>query len=376
MRVLQLITQDRGGPVDHAVEVAVELARQGHDSHLVGPPGRYLAAASELGVSVHAAGIDRAGDLRGARQVARTVAAVRPDVLHLQDRRAGLVGRTIAAPRHLPSVYTLHGVPDQLADLVPGNLPMAAARRRDRWRYLRLEALLARTPRSVVVTPCRALATYAREHVGIPEDRVHAVPNGVARSWLEVSSDPVASDSVAPDPDGPLRVTWLGLMQPVKRVPDLVAAVDRVPAATLRLVGDGPERSRIEASVGASAHAGRVTFEGFHDDASGVLRGADVVALPSAAEACPMALLQAMALGLPVVATRVGGVPEVVRDGVDGLLVTPGDVDQLARALGALAGDAALRRDMGRRGRQRVHEHFSIDRTTRALVDVYEGVAG
>lgn len=370
MRVLQLITQDRGGPVDHAVEVALELARQGHDSHLVGPPGPHLAAACAHGVSVHAADIARAGDLRGARDVARTVAAVRPDVLHLQDRRAGLVGRVIARTRHLPSVYTLHGVPDQLADLVPGNLPIATARRRDRWRYLRLEALLARTPRSAVVTPCRALATYARNHIGIPEDRVRVVPNGIGRRWLEGRSA-----QAVPDPGAPLRVLWLGLMQPVKRVPDLVAAVDRVAGVSLRLVGDGPERPRVEATVVASAHPGRVIFEGFHDDPAGLLAEADVVALPSAAEACPMALLQAMALGVPVVATRVGGVPEMVRDGVDGLLVAPGDVDQLALALAALAHDPALRHDLGRHGQQRVHDEYRIDRTTRALVEVYEGVA-
>jgi glycosyltransferase involved in cell wall biosynthesis len=369
MRVLQLITQDRGGPVDHAVEVAVELARQGHDSHLVSPPGPHLTPAVDQGVSVHVAGIDRAGDLRGAREVARVVAAVRPDVLHLQDRRAGLVGRAIACARSLPTIYTLHGVPDQLADLVPGNLPVAPARRRDRLRYLRLEGLLARTPRSAVVTPCRALASYAREHVGIAEQRVHAVPNGVGRSWL---AHPAAT--AEPDRAGPLRVTWLGLMQPVKRVPDLVAAVDRVPGVRLRLVGDGPERPRIEAAVAASTHPDRVSFDGFRAAPAAVLADTDIVVLPSAAEACPMALLQAMALGVPVVATPVGGVPELVRDGVDGRLVTPGDVDGLARALADLTGDAGLRQQLGASARQRVRDHFAIDRTTRALVDVYQGV--
>lgn len=371
MRVLQLITQDRGGPVDHAVEVAVELARQGLHSHLAGPPGPHLAAAAEHGVSVHVAGIDRARDLRGARAVARVLDEVRPDVLHLQDRRAGLVGRALARSRSLPSVYTLHGVPDQLAGLVPGNLSIAPARARDRLRYLRLEALLARTPRSAVVTPCRALADYAQTHVGIPADLVHAVPNGVGPAWL--APDPAAAER---DPSGPVRVTWLGLMQPVKRVPDLVAAVDRVPGVHLRLVGDGPERPRIEAAVASAARPNRVSFAGFHADPATILRAADVVALPSAAEACPMALLQAMALGVPVLATRVGGVPELVRDGIDGVLVDPGDVDRLTHALAGLAADAELRRRLGASGRRRIRDHYRIDRTTRALVDVYEAVAG
>jgi len=379
MRVLQLITQERGGPVDHAVEVAIELARQGHDSHLVGPPATHLAAAAAHGVRVHAAGVARVRDLAGARAVARVVAAVAPDVVHLQDRRAGLVGRLLAAARALPSVYTLHGVPDQLADLVPGNLAIAPARPGDRWRYLRLEGLLARAPRSAVVTPCRALAAYARDHVGVPADRVHAVPNGVGRRWLErpvPDPGPDAASMPGRLAGTPVQVTWLGLMQPVKRVPDLVAAVDRVPGVRLRLVGDGPERARIEAVVAAAAHPERISLAGFSDDPAEALRGADVVALPSAAEACPMALLQAMALGIPVLGTRVGGVPELVRDRREGLLVGPGDVAALSGALAELAADAGLRRRLGRQARRRALDHHSIDRTTRALVDVYEGVAG
>ncbi|WP_436699577.1 glycosyltransferase family 4 protein [Nocardioides sp. BYT-33-1] len=369
MRVLQLITQSRGGPVDHATELAVELARQGHDSHLVSPPGPHLAPAATQGVTVHVAAVARATDLRGARAVGRLLAAVAPDVVHLQDRRAGLVGRALAGPRSVPSVYTLHGVPDQLADLVPGNLPIARSRRRDRLRYLRLEGLLARAPRSAVVTPCRALAAYARDYVGVPGDRVHAVPNGVGRDWL---------DRPAPRPTeaATVEVAWLGLMQPVKRLPDLVTAVDRVPGVRLHLIGDGPERIRLEALVAASGHPDRARFAGFRDDPADALRAADLLALPSAAEACPMALLQAMALGLPVLATRVGGVPELVRDRRDGLLVDAGDVGGLARALAELAGDAALRRRLGDSARERVRAHYAIDRTTRALVEVYERVAG
>ncbi|MBM7520314.1 glycosyltransferase family 4 protein [Nocardioides nitrophenolicus] len=369
MRVLQLITQGRGGPVDHAVEVAIELARQGHDSHLAGPPGPHLAAAAEHAVTVHVAPVDRAGDLRGVGEVRRVLAAVDPDVVHLQDRRAGLVGRVLAGPRSVPTVYTLHGVPDRLAGLVPGNLPLARPRRRDRLRYLGLEGLLARTPRSAVVTPCQALAAYARDHVGIAGHRVHAVPNGVGRHWLGQQTGPAA------DP-GPVRVVWLGLMQPVKRLPDLVAAVDRVPGVRLRLVGDGPERSRVEAAAAGSTHPERFAFAGFDPDPVRALRAADVVALPSAAEAFPMALLQAMALGRPVLATRVGGVPELVRHARDGLLVDAGDVGGLARALTDLATDAVLRRRLGESARLRVRENYAIDRTTRALVDVYEGVAG
>lgn len=370
MRVLQLITQGRGGPVDHAVDVAVELARSGHESHLVGPPGDHLAAAVSSGVAVHAVEVRSKTDLGGTGAVARTIDRVRPDVLHLQDRRAGLVGRALSARRTLPSVYTLHGVPDQLAALVPGNLEMAAPRRRDRLTYLTLERLLATTPRSAVVAPCEALADYLRHHVGVRAERVHTVHNGVGADWL-----PGIRPDAAPDGARPVRVTWLGVMQPVKRVPDLVRALARVPGTELELVGDGPERGRIEAAVASSGVHDRVRFAGYRDDPAPYLRDADVFVMPSAAEACPMALLQAMASRVPVIASRVGGVPEIVRDGRDGLLVPPGSVDDLADALRRLTTDAGLRRRLGAAGQERVASRFRLEQSVQSLLAVYDEVA-
>ena len=367
MRVLQLVTQDRGGPVDAAVEVAAELARLGHDSHLAGPGP--FDRASQGGVTVHPVAIRTATDLEGVRGLADLVARLEPDVLHLQDRRAGLAGRAVAVRRGLPSVYTLHGVPDELAGLVPGNLAGTAPRARDRVRYLWAERQLARAARSVVVTPCDALARYARDHVGVPGERVRTVPNGIGPEWL------VGSDGPPERTGHRVRATWLGVMQPVKRVPDLVRAAARVPDLELLLVGDGPERPRVERAVAETGCADRVHLAGHHCEPRPLLRTSDMVVLPSAAEACPMALLQAMACGLPVVATDVGGVAEVVRDGVDGLLVPPGDDEALVAALGTLARDPALRRDLGAAGRSRVAERFDVRSSARALLSIYEELA-
>ncbi|MFC5727771.1 MULTISPECIES: glycosyltransferase family 4 protein [Nocardioides] len=368
MRVLQLITQARGGPVDHAVDVAVELAQRGHDSHLVGPVGPYAAAAVAAGVAVHHADVRSKTDVVGGRAVSRIVADVRPDVVHLQDRRAGLVGRVLALRSGVPTVYTLHGVPDPLAPLVPGNAVITPARRRDRIDNLVLERVLARTPRSVVVTPCEALARYARVHVGVPAHRVHTVHNGVGRPWLE------GPDAAEQSSGAAVNAVWLGVMQPVKRVPALVRAAATVPDLRLQLVGDGPERARIEAAVEVSGAADRVSFAGFQQEPAPFLRSADLVVLPSAAEACPMALLQAMACAVPVIASRAGGIPEIVRDRVDGLLVDTGSEDQLAAALAELTADASLRHRLGRSARARVLGQFTVEHCVQRLLDVYEGV--
>jgi len=371
VRVVQLITQERGGPVDHAVDVAVELARRGHDSHLVAPSDAVLDRVAGTGVRAHRAAMSGKRDLRGARAIARTLRGIGPDVVHLQDRRAGLVGRLLAGRAAAPTVYTLHGVPDSLAPLVPGNLAVTAPRRGDRAAYLWAERVLASRPRTALVTPCAALAHYARAQVGAPAARVHVVPNGVAASWFDPA--PVRRTTPAA---GRTRAVWVGLLQPVKRVEDLVRATARVPDLELVLVGDGPERARVEAAVAATGTGDRVRLAGYLADPAPVLRDADLFVLSSAAEASPMALLQAMACGVPPVATRVGGVPEVVRDGTDGLLVRPGDDEQWVAALGALVADAPRRRAMGAAARARVADHHRLDHTVAALLPIYEGVAG
>lgn len=369
MRVVQLITQDRGGPVDHAVDLAAELARLGHESHLVGPAGAHAEALAGTGVQVHVAAMTHKSDLAGARRVRRTLVGLAPDVVHCQDRRAGLVGRLVCGSAGLSSVYTLHGVPDSLAPLVPGNVAVIPESRRDQWANLAGERLLARTPRSMVVTPCEALARYAREHVGIPATRVFPVANGVSPAWLQVP--PVQAPATGPDS---VTLAWLGVMQPVKRLPALIRALAEVPRLRLRLIGDGPERPHVEAVIRATGTGDRVELVGFQSDPSALLRDVDGLVLPSAAEACPMAVLQAMALGLPVIASRAGGIPEVIRHGVDGLLVKTGDDHELRSALRLLAGDHQLRRTLGESARRRVRSHYTVETCARGLLDVYEQV--
>ncbi|WGL51001.1 glycosyltransferase family 4 protein [Nocardioides sp. BP30] len=394
MRIVQLITQARGGPVDHAVEMALAFAERGHDSHLIGPPGDYADRLRGSSAHWHGAAMSGALDLRGGRAVVRHLARLRPDVLHAQDRRAGLLGR-LWARRATPCVYTLHGVPDSLADLVPGNVAVAPRRRRDGLAYLRAERQLARLSGSVVVTPCEAVATYARRHVGVPADRVVVVPNGVAVDVTVDAAIDAAGDTggntggdtghdravraargadPTPDTTAPLAV-WLGVMAPVKRVDLLVRAVAQVPGLRLRLVGDGPERAVVEATIDALHLRDRVELTGFLAEPEAALAEADLFVLPSAAEACPLALLQAMALGLPAIVTRAGGLPEVVRDGVEGLLVETDDVRALTTALDRLARDPALRSLLGDAARARALSDLTAARCADRLLDVYREVA-
>lgn len=355
MRVWHLLTQPSGGPADHVADVAPVLASLGHDVTVVMPSGAAATRVTAAGVRHLPLSVASKSDVRGAAGFAALLRRERPDVLHCQDRRAGLVGRVAARAARVPVVFTLHGAPDGLSYLVRGNLRAAPERSRDRLYYLHAERWLARLGGGLIVSPSEAIAEYLRRHVGVPTAQVRVVPNGVDLARF------------SPGGPGGAGVLWLGLMGEVKRLDVLLSALALAPDVRAVLAGDGPLRPTVAAR--AAELGGRVSLPGFVADPVGVLRAADAFVLCSAAENLPLSLLQAMACGLPVVATRVGGIPEVVRDGVDGLLVPPGDPAALAAAL------TSVTPAMGVSARQRVAEAFGIERCAAGLAAVYAEAA-
>ena len=366
MRVVQLLTQSVGGPPDHAVDVAIGLARRGVESHVIGPlcPGTDVARAA--GVQWHALEMASKTDLSGARAMVRKLRALRPDVVHLQDRRAGWVGRALGPfLRHTAVVYTLHGVADGLSDLVPGNALAAERRRRDRWYYLTGERLITRWGRARVVVPSAAVAGFAIHHVGLRPEIIDVVPNGVdADRFVPVERG-----------EGPVSVLWLGVLAEVKRIHVLLDAVEQVPDLHVLVAGDGPLWDVVEARA-TGPLAGRVTMLGRLADPTPVFAQADFFALTSAAENCPLAMLQAMACGLGVVSTAVGGIPEVVRDGVEGRLCPVDDTASLAAALGELTRDDDVRAQMGRAARARILGGYTIEHCVDGLLQTYDRARG
>jgi len=367
VRIVQLITQPRGGPVDHAVDVACQLARRGHDSQLIGPDGSFVTRLQEAGVTWHELAVERKTDVRGARELIGLIGRVRPDVLHCQDMRAGMVGR-IAARRHaVPVVYTVHGVQDGLAHLVAGNAAVAPPRRRDSIYYLSIERLLARLTHARFVVPAVVIRDYLVEHVRLPPSSIDVVHNGIDVEHFHPSD--------AQRHDGVIAL-WLGLMGKVKRVGVLLTALVDVPEVSLLLAGSGPEHGPLQQLSADLGVSDRVEFRGHVAEPAEIFREADLFVLPSAAEALPLSLLQAMSSGLPVIATRVGGIPEIVRPGTDGLLVPPDDPSALAGALRELATSPQQRLTMGANARERVVTEFSLESCVDHLLEVYAKTKG
>jgi glycosyltransferase involved in cell wall biosynthesis len=354
VRVWHLLTQPSGGPADHVADVAPVLAALGHEVTVVMPSGAAASRVEAAGVRRLPLSVASKTDVSGALRFAALLRRERPDVLHCQDRRAGLVGRLAARGAGVPVVFTLHGAPDGLSYLVRGNLRAAPERRRDRLYYLHAERWLARTG-GLVVAPSEAIAEYLRRHVRLPAGQVRVVPNGVDLGRFSPAGH-----------TGGAGVLWLGLMGAVKRLDVLLDALASYGGPAV-LAGDGPLRAEVAAR--AAGLGGRVTLPGFVADPVPLLAAADAFVLCSAAENMPLSLLQAMACGLPVVATRVGGVPEVVRDGVEGLLVPPGDAAALAAAL------ASVTPSMGVAARARAEAAYGIDRCAAGLAAVYAEAA-
>src|SRR5436190_5846488 len=155
-------------------------------------------------------------------------------------------------------------------------------------------------------------------------------------------------------------------MTAVKRTDDVLVAFKRLRDegidAVLCMVGDGPDRPQLERRAHELGVVRDTLFLGYQKDVAPFYAAFDALVLPSSNEGTPVSAIEALAAGRPVVATRVGGVPDVVQEGKDGFLVEPGATEELAERLGLLARDPALREHMGRQGRDRVVPRYAVDR--------------
>jgi glycosyltransferase involved in cell wall biosynthesis len=177
--------------------------------------------------------------------------------------------------------------------------------------------------------------------------------------------------------NGPFEILCIGRLVPAKGQHILVSALKRLIQENrdvrLRLLGDGPERPSLERRIKDEGLAGHVILEGAvnQDRIPQFLTNADAFALASFAEGVPVALMEAMAAEIPCVSTRITGIPELIRDGIDGLLVPPSDDEALADALRRLVDQPELRHRLGRAGRLRVVDRYNLENNVSALAEVY-----
>lgn len=382
MKVLRIIARlNVGGPARHVVSLDRGLRARGHETLLVhGAVDEGEASLEHLTTEcgVPTLRIEELGrrvklwsDARAFVRLARVIFREQPDVVHTHTAKAGALGRLAAAGynatrarrRRAVVVHTFHGHVLQGYFSRAGTTTVRA-----------VERLLARfTDRIVTISPSQYDDIVQRYRVG-SSDRTVVVPLGLELDFLRGN---LSGRSLRPElgiREGAIVFGYVGRLVPIKDVPTLVRAFVRVvqalPDAHLLIVGDGPARPEIEALVDASALHLRVRLLGWREDLDRIYGTIDVGVISSRNEGTPVALIEAMAAGRPVVATRVGGVPDVVAHDETGLLVPPGDVEALSGAMIRLGRDAECRSRLGTRARA-ASTRFRQERLVEDIENLY-----
>jgi glycosyltransferase involved in cell wall biosynthesis len=372
-RILRIITRLAVSGVSTHVTLASQgLTERGWDTLLV--HGR--VQPDELEIDLPVAGVDTrrvpalarpvdpAADARAAWELLRIIRSYRPDLIHTHHSKAGTLGRLGAILAGVPRVHTFHG------HVFEGYFSprMSAA-------IVNLERLLAtRTSRLIALGPAQR-ADLLQRGIGRP-DQYDLVPLGLDLDRYRGADRTLARRRLGLDPDETV-IVMVGRVVPIKRVDRLLRAfvVANGQRADTRLyvIGDGSERPELEQQAASAGVAAAVTFLGWRTDTPDWYAAADIVALSSDNEGTPLTLIEAGAAGRPVVATRVGGVADVVEDEVTGLLASVDDEPALAAALLRLVNDRGLADRLGRAAPDHV-ARFGVARLIDDLDRIYRRV--
>jgi glycosyltransferase involved in cell wall biosynthesis len=370
IRILRLIARlNMGGPAIHVANLASGLAERGYHTTLVaGSLARgedsMAFLADRLGVSVVSVPeiqreVSFLHDARSVVRLATLIRELRPHILHTHTAKAGAIGRLAAlsaGPARPPVVvHTFHG---HVLKGYFGGPRTAFFREIERGLARASDALVAVSPE--VRDELVALGVAPREkfvvvRLGIPlEERL-----GDATSDLDYRRLYGIGKRA-------FVVGWVGRMTAVKDTGSALEILYTLRKlgvdAVLCMVGDGPDREPLEQQAHELGIARHCFFVGYQPDVAGFYRLFDAFLLPSVNEGTPVSVIEALAAATPVVATRVGGVPDVVRDGLDGYLVSAGDIEGAAGKLAHLARDPRLRKKLGESGRARVLTRYSVSR--------------
>ena len=370
IRVLRVIARlNMGGPAIHVANLAAGLETRGYHTTLVaGSLARgedsMAFVAERLGVTVVSVPeiqreVSPLHDARSVRRLTTLIRAERPHILHTHTAKAGAIARAaaLAAGRARPPivVHTFHGHVLK-GYFGPGRTAF----------FRQVERTLARGS-DVLVAVSPEVRDELVEHGIAPREKFAVIRLGIPLH--ERLRDPTADldyRRLYGIPADAFVVGWVGRMTGVKDVGAVLEIVratrERGVNAVVCMVGDGPDREGLEQLAHDLGIARASYFVGYQPDVAGYYRLFDAFVLPSVNEGTPVSAIEALASGTPVVATRVGGVPDVVRDGVDGFLVEPGDTEGAAETLAKLASDPALRARLGASGQARMLERYSVAR--------------
>jgi glycosyltransferase involved in cell wall biosynthesis len=362
IRVVEVLaTGTNGGAQEHLFGLVTRIDQSRFDVSIVAlSPGSAVRKLERAGFPVLV--IDDPDDAVATGALAAHLVDARPDVVHNHMYRAELVGTRAAIAlgeighRRPYVVSTIH-----------------SSRVRSEEDREQLRRLTPRMDQLIAVSSAIEAKLVAEGRTGAPVRRIY---NGVDLTRYD-HQEPCCTlpEEYGIEP-GSQIVGVVARLEPEKGHPTLLEAwplvLRSVPDAYLLLVGEGSRREALEAMARDLRIAHRVVFTGRRDDVPAVTAALDVAVLPSYREAQGLSILEALALSRPVVASNVGGIPEMITDGVTGLLVPPHDADALAAAIVRLLRDHPYADTLGRAGHDLVHDKFCIDQMVDAIQGIYE----
>ena len=356
----------RGGLIDHVVMLTAGLASRGHRLSVVLSPATDVDEAARrcetAGARVTRLTVEGKSDLDGMLAFRKLVSALDPDVVHVHlsspiEAVPALASARVAGARRL--ITTEHA---------PTPVPLARS-----WSHL--SKRIAGRWLHAVIALSESDAEFLRQEFDVPAERIRVIPNGVDPDPL-LPERGEARRRLGAAHAGGLWIGFAGGLERKKGVLDLLegARIAGLTGAVLVLAGRGSLEAELPGRMAKLSIP--VVLTGQLPDLDDFFAAVDLFVLPSHQEAMPLVVLQAMAAGLPAIATRVGGLPEAIEDGVSGLLIAPTAPAEIAGALTRLAGDPRLRSELGRGARQRVRERFAVDRMIDSVAALYAEPAG
>ncbi|MEO6910003.1 MAG: N-acetyl-alpha-D-glucosaminyl L-malate synthase BshA, partial [Edaphobacter sp.] len=357
-----------GGSGVVATELGIELAARGHDIHFITYSQPFRLTGREANIHFHEVAVSNYPlfehppyDLALATRMAEVAEFYSLDLLHVHyaipHSVSALLARQMLAAngRHLPFITTLHGTDITLVGLDHSYWPIT------RFGIIQSDGVTAISSH---------LRDRTREAFGITSE-IEVIPNFVNCDVYVRNPELVAAMRPRFATANERLLVHLSNFRPVKRILDVIQVFARVAAAMparLMLIGDGPDRSAAEHLALQLNVQDRVHFIGKQDNVNELLPLADLMLMPSEMESFGLAALEAMACSVPSIATRVGGVPELIEDGRNGLLFAVGDTEAMSVAAIALLNDETRLQTMSRAARKTAQDHFCASR----IIPLYE----
>lgn len=365
MKILYIITKaELGGAQTHLLEVARYMHKAGHSVFVVaGTAGWLTDELAAIGIKHMVLPslvreISPVKDVKTIKFLCSIVGKEQPDLIHCHSSKAGIVGRAVGLFKHVPVVFTAHGWAFTSGVSLPKRIFYAAVE----------HLMLGITKRVICVSEydCNLAAKWFWHRYA----KIVTVHNGIADKKCEIHAGNAAVC---------LRLVSVARFSHQKNNMDLLKAAEQVNSVQanrlqLNMVGDGPLLAECQAYVSAHRLDDMVHFLGSRTDVGNILAQNDVFCLISNYEGLPISIIEAMRAGLPVIASDVGGVNELVQDGVNGYLIPRGNVSELVKKLEYILQHKEIIKSMGMAGRKIYEKEYTADRMNQKILSLYDGI--